>query len=146
MAVIVINNLIDYGSNYEVVRHVLLMDDIFPTSTLRWRAIESPAIHHVFYGTIIAWEGVVALLLAAGAVRMALAQRGDVVAWDKARGLAETGLALGLLLWLLAFMAVGGEWFVMWQSKTWNALPAAFRMFGVQGFVLLYLRQADEAT
>jgi predicted small integral membrane protein len=40
-------------------------------------------------------------------------------------------------MWLLAFLAVGGEWFLMWQSTTWNGQAAAFRMFTVLGIVLL---------
>ena len=34
------NNIVDYGSNYEFVRHVLLMDTTFPGSALRDRAID----------------------------------------------------------------------------------------------------------
>jgi predicted small integral membrane protein len=29
-------------------------------------------------------------------------------------------LTTGLLMWLVAFLDVGGEWFLMWQSKIWN--------------------------
>ena len=29
------NNIVDYGSNYEFVRHLLLMDTTFPGSALR---------------------------------------------------------------------------------------------------------------
>jgi predicted small integral membrane protein len=42
---------------------------------------------------------------------------------------AIAGLTLGLLLWLVAFIAVGGEWFLMWQSAEWNGEEAAFRIF-----------------
>jgi predicted small integral membrane protein len=38
---------------------------------------------------------------------------------------------------------VGGEWFLMWQSKNWNGQDAAFRMFAVVGIVLLFLVQQD---
>jgi predicted small integral membrane protein len=51
--------------------------------------------------------------------------------------MAVAALASGLLMWLLAFLAVGGEWFLMWQSTTWNGQAAAFRMFTVLGIVLL---------
>jgi len=42
-------------------------------------------------------------------------------------------------MWSAAFLSVGGEWFLMWQSRTWNGQDAAFRMFVVLGIVLLYL-------
>jgi predicted small integral membrane protein len=43
----------------------------------------------------------------------------------------------------VAFLSVGGEWFLMWQSKNWNGQDAAFRMFTVVGIVLLFLVQQD---
>jgi predicted small integral membrane protein len=46
-------------------------------------------------------------------------------------------------MWLVAFLSVGGEWFLMWQSKTWNGQEAAFRMFTVVGIVLLLLVQSE---
>jgi Predicted small integral membrane protein (DUF2165) len=39
------------------------------------------------------------------------------------------GLWLGLLLWSLVFITIGGEWFLMWQSSQWNGELAALRMF-----------------
>jgi predicted small integral membrane protein len=46
-------------------------------------------------------------------------------------------------MWLVAFLSVGAEWFLMWQSKTWNGQEAAARMFEVVGIVLLYLAIPD---
>ena len=42
-----------------------------------------------------------------------------------------------LLLFGAGFMAIGGEWFVMWQSSDWNGLDAALRVFLLSGVVLL---------
>jgi predicted small integral membrane protein len=46
-------------------------------------------------------------------------------------------------MWLVAFLSVGGEWFLMWQSKSWNGQEAAFRMFIVVGIVLIVLVQRE---
>jgi predicted small integral membrane protein len=46
-------------------------------------------------------------------------------------------------MWLVAFLSVGGEWFLMWQSKMWNGQDAAFRVFTVVGILLLLLAQPD---
>jgi predicted small integral membrane protein len=46
-------------------------------------------------------------------------------------------------MWLVAFLTVGGEWFLMWQSKIWNGQEAAFRMFTTIGIVLILLTQPD---
>ena len=52
-------------------------------------------------------------------------------------------LTLGICLWFTGFITVGGEWFLMWQSETWNGQQAAFRLVVILGIVLLYLIQPD---
>jgi predicted small integral membrane protein len=42
-----------------------------------------------------------------------------------------------MMLWF-AFLTVGGEWFLMWQGTS-NGQNAAFRMFTVNGIVMLLL-------
>ena len=46
-------------------------------------------------------------------------------------------------MWLVAFLIVGAEWFLMWQSRTWNGQEAAGRMFNVVGLVLIYVAMPD---
>jgi predicted small integral membrane protein len=67
----------------------------------------------------------------------------DTKMFRKASNLSIAGLTLSLLMWLVAFLDVGEEWFLMWQSKTWNGQEAAFRMFTVVGIVLLLLVQPE---
>ena len=43
LLLVVFNNLTDYGSNFEFVRHVLSMDTTFPGNQGMWRALNSPA-------------------------------------------------------------------------------------------------------
>ena len=74
-----------------------------------------------------------------GSVRMVRKLRGSAAAFQEAGRMAVAGLTAGLLMWLIAFLSVGGEWFLMWQSATWNGQGAAFRMFTVTGIVLLLL-------
>ena len=38
------DNIVDYGANYEFVRHVLSMDTIFPDDALKDRAITDPRL------------------------------------------------------------------------------------------------------
>lgn len=51
-----------------------------------------------------------------------------------------------MLMWLVAFLTVGAEWFLMWQSHIWNGQEAAFRMFTVVGIILLFLMQPERST
>jgi len=140
---VVLNNTTDYNSNYQFVRHVLMMDSTFPGNHGMWRAVNSPALHTTFYLTIIAWEALTMILCWWGGVRMAAAV-GSAEAFTRAKNLAIAALTLSLLQWSIAFLSVGGEWFLMWQSKSWNGQDAAFRMFAVNGIVLLFVAMKDE--
>jgi predicted small integral membrane protein len=140
---VVFNNLMDYNSNYQFVRHVLMMDTTFPGNRGMWRALNSSAWHTAFYALIIVWEALAMTLCGWGGVRMAKTLAAPAREFNKARRTAVAGLCLGMLMWLVAFLCVGGEWFLMWQSKLWNGQEAAFRMFTVLGIVLLLLAQPE---
>lgn len=140
---VVLNNTTDYNSNYRFVQHVLMMDSTFPGNHGMWRAINSPAIQTAFYITIIAWEALAMILCWWGGARMATAL-GSAEAFGRAKNLAILALTLSLLQWSVAFLSVGGEWFLMWQSKSWNGQDAAFRTFTVIGIVLLLVALKDE--
>jgi predicted small integral membrane protein len=143
---VVLNNLTDYDSNYQFVRHVLMMDSTFPNNHGMWRAVNSPAMHTVFYISIIGWECVTMLLSWWGGLRLAKALGAPAVAFHQSKRIALIALSVALLMWLVAFLSVGGEWYLMWQSKSWNGQDAAFRMFTVIGIVLLLLAQPDSET
>ncbi len=140
---VVFNNLTDYDSNYQFVRHVLMMDSTFLSNHGMWRAINSPAAHTAFYNAIIAWEVLTMLLCWWGAARMLRNFNAQAAEFDRSKGVAVAALTLSLLMWLVAFLSVGGEWFLMWQSKNWNGQEAAFRMFACVGIVLLVVAQRE---
>ena len=142
-SLVAFNNLTDYDSNYQFVRHVLAMDTTFPGNRAMWRAINSPALQTAFYLGIIFWELLTMLLCWWGAWRLAKGRKGSAVEFNKAKRVAIAGLTLGLAMWLLAFLSVGSEWFLMWQSKSWNGQDAAFHMFTILGIVLLLVAQPD---
>ena len=142
-SLVAFNNITDYGSNYEFVRHVMMMDSTFPGNRGMWRAINTPLMHTAFYLSIITWETITMLLCWWGGIRMAQALGGTATAFHQAKRVSIVALTLSLLMWLVVFLAVGGEWFLMWQSKTWNGQDAAFRMFTVVGIVLLLVAQPD---
>lgn len=134
-------NLVDYDSNYAFVRHVLMMDTTFPGNALRSRAIESPTLHRIAYALIIATELSCGVVCLAGALKLARRYTAPASDFDRARGLAVLGLALGFALWFGGFILVGGEWFLMWQSTQWNGELAAFRTAACAGIVLIFLCQ-----
>ena len=136
-SLVVVGNTTDYQSNYQFVHHVLMMDSTLPGNRGMWRAINSPAWHTVFYVSMIAWEAITMILCWWGGVDLARALAQAPESFNRAKAVAVAGLTLALLMWLVAFLSVGGEWFLMWQSKNWNGQDAAFRMFTVIGIVLL---------
>jgi predicted small integral membrane protein len=72
-------------------------------------------------------------------VAMARSLRGPAAGFTRATMIGVAALTAGLLQWMVAFLTVGAEWFLMWQSRLWNGQEAAARMFMVEGIVLLVL-------
>jgi predicted small integral membrane protein len=136
---VVFNNTTDFDSNYQFVRHVLLMDSTFPGNRGMWRALHAPWMHMAFYLGIIGWEILNVALGLCGSVVLFRALRSPEAEFHRAKQVAAVALTSGMLQWFVAFLCVGAEWFLMWQSKLWNGQDAAFRMFAVEGLVLVIL-------
>lgn len=137
-------NITDYGTNFAFVQHVLSMDTIFPDATIRYRAITSPVLHHIAYSLIIAAETIAAVLCWIGAYKMYGAMKGDGPSFNASKAWAIGGLTLGFLVWQVGFMSIGGEWFGMWMSETWNGAPDAFRFFMTIIAVLIFVSLPDQ--
>ncbi|HUA79909.1 MAG TPA: DUF2165 domain-containing protein [Dyella sp.] len=137
------NNIIDYRSNFLFVQHVLSMDTTFPGNALMGRAITHPAMWHASYWLIIASEGAACLLWLGGAVALWRARRQDAASFSAAKRLVTAGCVLGFAIWFFGFMVVGGEWFAMWQSTTWNGQEGAFRFYMAILGVLIFVNQPD---
>ena len=75
------------------------------------------------------------LLGAAALFRQARSESG----FDRVLALPVVGLTVAMLLYGGGFVAVGGEWFLMWQSKSWGGSDAATRFFLLNAVVLIVL-------
>ena len=142
-SLVTFGTLTDYGTNFAFVQHVLSMDTIFPSSTIKYRAITNPTLHHVAYAAIIATEAVIAVTCWIGAAHLARRLRAEARAFNRAKRFAVIGLTLGFLLWQVGFMTVGGEWFGMWQSQQWNGVASAFRFAMIIAAVLIFVALPD---
>ncbi|MBD0844297.1 MULTISPECIES: DUF2165 domain-containing protein [unclassified Streptomyces] len=131
MALVAFGNITDFGTNQQFVRHVLAMDTTFKDDDLMWRAVTSKGLQDAAYVAIIVWETLAALVLIYGSWLWA---RHDTA---RARRVSTYGLLMVMLLFGAGFIAIGGEWFAMWQSGDWNGLDAATRVFVFSGIVLL---------
>lgn len=139
-------NITDYGTNFAFVQHVLMMDTIFPDATIRYRAIDNPALHHAAYVLIIAAETLTAMLCWIGAFQMTGHLGSPARSFNRAKAWAIGGLTLGFLVWQVGFMSIGGEWFGMWMSQTWNGIESAFRFFITIIAVLIFVSMPDGET
>ncbi|MFF7858701.1 DUF2165 family protein [Streptomyces sp. NPDC007904] len=131
MTFVAFGNITDFGTNQAFVRHVLAMDTTFKDDDLMWRAITSEGLQDAAYVAIIVWETAAALVLLYGTWLWFRRDHGQ------ARRVSTYGLLMVMLLFGAGFLAVGGEWFAMWQSEDWNGLDAATRVFVFSGVVLL---------
>lgn len=143
-SLVAFGNITDYGTNLAFVQHVLSMDSIFPGSKIGYRAVTSPALHHIAYAVIIATEAATAVLCWIGAFAMLRHVHAGTRAFHAAKRCAVLGLLLGFLLWQVGFMSIGGEWFGMWQSQQWNGVASAFRFVMVIAAVLIFVAMRDD--
>ena len=141
--IVAYNNVVDYGSNYQFVRHVLSMDTTFPGNALMHRAITNESIWRVAYALIMAMEGLIAFLLALGAVMLLARLRAPAEVFNRSKVWAVAGLTVGFALWFFGFMVIAGEYFAMWQSKEWNGQQAAFRITTEILAVLIFVSLPD---
>ena len=142
-SIVAFGNITDYGTNFAFVQHVLSMDTLFPTTTITYRAITSPALHRLAYATIIATEIVIALLCWLGALALLRVVRGPAERFNRAKPLAIAGLTLGFLLYQFGFITIGGEWFGMWMSQQWNGAPDAFRYLTTLIMILIFVAMPE---
>jgi predicted small integral membrane protein len=122
------------------------MDSTFPGNRGMWRALHAPGLHFTFYLGIIAWQLLNAVLCWMGAIALFRARNSLSDGFTRAKRIGILALTAGLLLWLVAFLSIGAEWFLMWQSKIWNGQEAAFRMFTVEALILGLLLLPEPAN
>ena len=119
------------------------MDTTFPGNALMGRAITDPMLWHAAYDAIIAAEGLMCLAFALATADLARALFRKAEQFNASKRFVFVGAGIGFLVWFVGFMVVGGEWFAMWQSKTWNGQQAAFRFYLTLIGVLVFVTQSD---
>jgi predicted small integral membrane protein len=143
ISLVAIGNMTDFDSNQAFVHHVLEMDTTFNDPDVMWRAIESDTLQDIGYIGVIVWETLTAIVCIWGTVLLIKAFGSG--AWGHARKVASLGILMMLFLFGFGFIAVGGEYFSMWQSDTWNGLSAAIRNFTLGAIPLILLQLPNKA-
>jgi predicted small integral membrane protein len=125
-------NITDFSTNQAFVHHVLAMDTTnfgaAPGTGLdpkvMWRAVTVVPLQNASYVCIIIWEVLAGCVLAVEAA-IWIIERGS--GYARARALSSIGLTMIVVLFVGGFIDIGGEWFQMWKSTSWNGLDTAFR-------------------
>lgn len=138
-----LDNILDYGTNFEVVRHVMSMDTTGAGEMAMSRAVVSDTLHRLLYAAIIAAELAYGALCLFGAARLFVALRAGAAVFEAAKDFAIGGLTLGVILYFFGFMIIGGEWLQMWRSADWNFQQPAFRFLVSLGVVLIFLASPE---
>ncbi|MCL9843809.1 DUF2165 family protein [Ralstonia solanacearum] len=137
------NNVVDFNTNYVYVQHVFSMDTVFPDTALKSRAVVSELVWRAGYWLIIVCEAAIGVLFLLGGVAMWRARRQPAAVFRRAKTPVYAAATLGFLLWFFGFVVVGGEWFLMWQSRTWNGIQPSFRIYLSILGVLIFVNQPD---
>jgi predicted small integral membrane protein len=108
-----------------------------------YRSITNPSLWTAGYWLIIIGEALTCLLYLVAAWRLWQARNASGQAFNDAKKFAIIAATMGFLVWYFGFMVVGGEWFAMWQSSTWNGQEAAFKFYMTMLVVLIFVVQPD---
>ena len=142
ISLVCFNNIIDYNSQFQFVHMVSNMEDTF-SKMKSWRSVNNEIVQHVLYILIVLWELSIAVLLLFGSFKMINKFKVTAPEFKKAKKYTSAGLSLGVLLWFTVFIAIGAEWFLMWQSKNWNAQYTAFFLTCCFLLFLIHHNQED---
>ncbi len=145
---IVIGNTTDYFTNYHFVEHVMKMDTIFPDNNIHYRSINNTFLFHAGYILIILMEAMMAFCCIKGSWMLFKNLKSNTTLFHASKNWAVAGITIGIVIWFLGFEVIGGEWFAMWQSNTWNGLGSAERIvsFLVLVLILLHLKEEDASV
>ena len=109
-----------------------------------YRAVTSPPLHHAACWAIIAGEGLTGLVLAHAAWRLWRLRKASAAEFAAGKAGLALGAAMAFLVWFVGFLVVGGLWFAMWQSPTWNGQESAFRLVACFLLVTVFVMQKEE--
>jgi predicted small integral membrane protein len=125
------------------VKTAVGMQTTFQHPGAMWRAITNPALVYAIFGLIVLTEAVAAALCWTGAARMWGARKADPAAFHRAANLARVGLGVTAALYFIGWLVIANEWFEMWQSKDFNVVPDAFRIFASAMLILFLVGERE---
>ncbi|MBT9266641.1 DUF2165 domain-containing protein [Pseudomonas sp. MG-9] len=133
------SNFTDYASNYTYVGHILSMDTTQTNPNIRYRAIESPILHHRIYWFIITTEVIWTTCCLVGTYQLLRKIKASDKAFHDAKKFSIIGLLIAIFVYYICLQVIGVEWFDMDTSQVWNAKDWARHIVDFILPVLLYI-------
>jgi predicted small integral membrane protein len=138
-----VNNSLGMEGAFGAVKGVVDMQATFKVPTLMWRAIENPMLIWILLVGIVVAEYVGGVLCLWGAARMWSA-RASSANFNASKHTALVGLTVAAILYSVPFLAICGEWFMLWQNRESHTLEESFRQFVWPMLVMMWVNTADE--
>jgi predicted small integral membrane protein len=114
------------ASNWPFVKGVLSGDGVPAESGFEWRFIDATWFQAASYIAVMVLETLTGILLLIAGI-LGLRASASSGRWNNAQKLTFLGGFLGLAVFFLGFMVVGGNWFIMYLNSKWNGLEPAFQ-------------------
>ena len=124
------------ASNWPFVQGVLSGDGVPADSGFQYRFIDAEWFQVVSYIGIITGETLTGLLLLIAGI-LGLRRSASCPRWGGAQKWTYAGGTLGLAVFFLGFMAIGGNWFIMYLNSKFNGLEPAFQNSVMTTFMLV---------
>ena len=124
------------ASNWPFVQGVLSGDGVPPDSGFGYRFIDAEWFQVLSYIGIIAGETLTGILLAIAGI-LGLRRSSSCPRWGGAQKWTFVGGVVGLGVFFLGFMAIGGNWFIMYLNSKFNGLEPAFQNSVMTFFMLV---------
>lgn len=141
--IVAFDNVIEHESNLQFIQHLLSMDTTLHQPSLMTRAVTNPQSQRFIYYLLIIWQIMAAIICWFGTFALIASIRDNNTLFHESKSLAFLGLFTGVMLYLLGFIVLGGEWFSMWQSPTWNGQHKAGLYISIIMFVMIFLNTRD---
>ena len=124
------------ASNWPFVQGVLSGDGVPADSGFEWRFIQATWIQVLAYVGVIVTETATGVLLVIAGVQ-GLRHARKPGSWASAQRWTYLGGTLGLMLFFVGFIVIGGNWFIMYLNSKWNGLEPAFQNSVMTALMLL---------
>ena len=89
-------------------------------------------------------EAMMAFCCLKGSLRLVKNLKAEPATFHASKNWAVAGITIGIIIWFMGFEVIGGEWFAMWQSTSWNGLGSAERIVGFLMLSMILLHLKDE--